>query len=47
MPDQQLPDLKQMHWNIAKLLELGVNEKFLPESQITPKQAIWSRAFCT
>ena len=28
-----------MHWDIAKLLELGVDEKFLLESNITPEQA--------
>jgi hypothetical protein len=39
MPEQQLPNLKQMHWDIAKLLELGVDEKFLLESNITPDQA--------
>ena len=38
MPEQQVPDLRQMHWDIAKLLELGVDEKFLPESRVTPKQ---------
>lgn len=39
MPEQQMPNLKQMHWDIAKLLELGVDEKFLFESAITPEQA--------
>jgi len=39
VPEQQLPNLKQMHWDIAKLLELGVDEKFLRESSITPEQA--------
>lgn len=39
VPEQQLPNLKQMHWDIAKLLELGVDEKFLLESDITPEQA--------
>jgi hypothetical protein len=39
MPEQQLPNLKQMHWDIAKLLELGVDEKFLLDSDITPDQA--------
>ena len=39
MPEQQLPNLKQMHWDIAKLLELGVDEKFLMESDVTPEQA--------
>jgi hypothetical protein len=28
-----------MHWDIAKLLELGVDEKYLLESNITPEQA--------
>jgi hypothetical protein len=28
-----------MHWDIAKLLELGVDEKFLLENEITPQQA--------
>ena len=39
MPEPQSPNLKQMHWDIAKLLELGVDEKFLGESDITPEQA--------
>ena len=39
MQEQRSPDLKQMHWDIAKLLELGVDEKFLLESNITPEQA--------
>lgn len=39
VPEQQLPNLKQMHWDIAKLLELGVDEKFLLESNIAPEQA--------
>ena len=39
MSDPQLPDLAQMHWDIAKLLELGVDEKFLLENKITPQQA--------
>ena len=39
MPEQQLPNLKQMHWDIAKLLEMGVDEKFILESNITPEQA--------
>lgn len=39
MPEQQLPNLRQMHWDIAKLLELGVDEKYLLESNITPEQA--------
>jgi hypothetical protein len=28
-----------MHWDIAKLLELGVDEKFITESNITADQA--------
>ena len=39
MPEQQLPNLKQMHWDIAKLLELGVDEKFIAESNLSPYQA--------
>jgi hypothetical protein len=39
VPEHQSPNLKQMHWDIAKLLELGVDEKFLFESNITPEQA--------
>lgn len=39
MPEELLQNLKQMHWDIAKLLELGVDEKFLSESSITPEQA--------
>ncbi|HKZ61841.1 MAG TPA: hypothetical protein VJZ68_05430 [Nitrososphaera sp.] len=39
MPEQQLRNLKQMHWDIAKLLEQGVDEKFLRESSISPEQA--------
>ena len=39
MPEQQSPNLKQLHWDIAKLLELGVDEKYLLESNITPQQA--------
>ena len=39
VPEQQLPNLKQMHSDIAKLLELGVDEKFLFESTISPEQA--------
>jgi hypothetical protein len=34
-----LPNLKQMHWDIAKLLELGVDEKFIAESNLSPDQA--------
>lgn len=32
-------ELQQMHWDIAKLLELGISEEWLSESNITPKQA--------
>jgi len=39
VPEQRLPELLQLHWDIAKLLELGVDEKFLLESNITPEQA--------
>lgn len=39
MPEELLPNLKQLHWDIAKLLELGVDEKFLVEGDITPEQA--------
>lgn len=28
-----------MHWDIAKLLSLGVSEKFLTDSKMTPQQA--------
>jgi len=28
-----------MHWDIAKLLEMGVDANFLRESNITPEQA--------
>ena len=28
-----------MHWDLAKLLELGVDEKFLQESGMSPEQA--------
>ena len=34
-----MPNLAQMHWDIAKLLELGVDESFIVESKITPDQA--------
>ena len=36
---QQKYALQQMHWDIAKLLELGVDERFLEKSNITPDQA--------
>jgi hypothetical protein len=32
-------ELIQMHWDIVKLLSLGVDEKFLQEANITPSQA--------
>ncbi|AIF84089.1 hypothetical protein NTE_02032 [Candidatus Nitrososphaera evergladensis SR1] len=32
-------ELVNMHWDIVKLLSLGVDEKFLQESNITPEQA--------
>ncbi|HVX02832.1 MAG TPA: hypothetical protein VHA09_06730 [Nitrososphaera sp.] len=32
-------ELVQMHWDIVKLLSLGVDERFLQESNITPEQA--------
>jgi hypothetical protein len=28
-----------MHWDIAKLLEMGVDANFLQESNVTPEQA--------
>lgn len=28
-----------MHWDIANLLSMGVDEKFLVESKMTPQQA--------
>lgn len=31
--------LLMMHWDVMKLLELGVDEKFLQESEILPEQA--------
>jgi hypothetical protein len=39
MAEERLPSLAQMHWDIAKLLELGVDESFIMESKITPDQA--------
>lgn len=33
------PELVQMHWDIEKLLSLGVDVKFLEQAQITPAQA--------
>jgi len=39
VPDKQTPDLAQMHWDIAKLLELGVDESFIIESNLTLEQA--------
>jgi hypothetical protein len=35
----QDPQIVQMHWDITKLLSLGVDEKFLKETKITPVQA--------
>ena len=32
-------ELVQMHWDLQKLLELGVDEKFLKECHVTPEQA--------
>ncbi len=32
-------ELVQMHWDIEKLLELGVDEEFLKECRITSEQA--------
>ena len=29
----------QMHWDITKLLSMGVDEQFLKESNVTPDQA--------
>lgn len=31
--------LLMMHWDVMKLLELGVEEKFLQESHMSPEQA--------
>lgn len=39
MAEERLTNLAQMHWDIAKLLELGVDESFIIESKITPEQA--------
>lgn len=36
MQDAQV---RQLHWDIMKLLELGVNEEFLMTSNMTPEQA--------
>lgn len=33
------PELLHMHWDIKKLLELGVSEQFLKECHVTPEQA--------
>jgi len=30
--------LEQMHWDIMKLLSLGVSEEFLRETQMSPQQ---------
>ena len=32
-------EILQMHWDIEKLLSMGVDEKFLQQSDITPAQA--------
>lgn len=32
-------ELVAMHWDVKKLLELGVDEKFLKECHVTPEQA--------
>ena len=37
-PEEQ-QKLIMMHWDITKLLSLGVDEKFLQTSGITPDQA--------
>lgn len=34
-----MPNLKQMHWDIAKLLEMGVDAEFITESNLTADQA--------
>jgi hypothetical protein len=39
MAGERLTNLAQMHWDIAKLLELGVDESFIAESKVTPEQA--------
>jgi hypothetical protein len=31
--------LVHMHWDIVKLLSLGVDEKFLQEANLSPEQA--------
>lgn len=33
------PRIIQMHWDITKLLSMGVDEKFLQEAKLTPAQA--------
>jgi hypothetical protein len=33
-------EIVQMHWDVMKLLSLGVDEKFLTESNVTPTQAM-------
>jgi|GEM_PF-1839896 len=39
MTEEPAPNLLQMHWDVAKLLELGVDASFIAESNITPEQA--------
>lgn len=39
MAEEPVSELLQMHWDVAKLLELGVDESFITESNITPEQA--------
>ncbi|WP_415283156.1 hypothetical protein [Candidatus Nitrososphaera sp. FF02] len=39
MEQRKSQKLLAMHWDITKLLELGVDEKFLYDSNITPEQA--------
>ncbi|WP_415283785.1 hypothetical protein [Candidatus Nitrososphaera sp. FF02] len=33
------PEIVQMHWDIEKLLSLGMDAKFLEQAQVTPEQA--------
>lgn len=35
----QQNEVAQMHWDIAKLLSLGVSEEFLMEDGVTPPRA--------
>lgn len=39
MEQRESQKLLAMHWDMTKLLELGVDEKFLHDSNITPEQA--------